>query len=75
MQYRTVKVSESLYKFLVSIRGPRTRDQRKTINDVVLFHIPDEPIIEAYVTNNITARDVENLRPGLLKKYGYLEAE
>jgi len=75
MQYRTVKVSESLYKLLVSRRGLRARDQRKPLNDVILLHVPDEEIIEAYVTNNITAGDVEGLRPGLLKKYAYLDAE
>jgi len=58
----------------MSERGPRRREQRTTVTDILLRHYTDEDIIETYVTNNITAAEVEDLRPGLLKKYPYLEA-
>ena len=56
-------------------RGPHRKDRRTTVTDVILRHYTDDDIISAYVTNNITAVEVEDLRPGLLKDYAYLDAE
>ena len=71
---RTIKVRSSFYNLLMSERGPLRREQRTTATDTILRHYTDDDILSSYVTNNITAAEVEDLRPGLLKKHAYLDA-